>query len=51
LKVSEPTAYKAVARLESLGILRELTGRSWRKVYAYEEYLAILNDGTQLEPG
>lgn len=51
LQVSEPTAYKAVARLESLGILRELTGRSWRKVYAYEEYLAILNDGTQLEPG
>lgn len=43
--VSEPTAYKAVTTLERLGILREVTGRTWGKVYAYDEYLAILNDG------
>jgi Fic family protein len=44
--VSEPTAYKAVATLERLGILREITGRSWGKAYAYGEYLAILDEGT-----
>ena len=50
LDVSEPTAYKAVARLEQLGILREITGKSWGKIYAYTEYLAILNEGTEREP-
>lgn len=49
--VSEPTAYKAVRTLEGLGILREITGRSWGKAYAYDEYLGILNEGTAAEPG
>lgn len=49
LGVSEPTAYKAVGHLEQLGILREITGKNWGKVYAYSEYLAILNEGTERE--
>lgn len=47
LEVSDPTAYKAIEQLEIAGILSEITGRSWRRVYAYTEYLAILNEGTE----
>ena len=30
-----------------LGIVREITGRQRDRVYAYERYLAILNEGTE----
>ena len=45
-KLSEPTAASAMARLESLGILREVTGRTRGRVWAYDQYLAVLNEGT-----
>jgi Fic family protein len=48
LKLSEPPVYGAVARLEELGILREVTGKSRGKTYVYGEYMDILNEGTEL---
>jgi Fic family protein len=46
LGLTDPPVYAAVKRLEELGILREVTGRRRGKLYAYDEYLALLNDGT-----
>lgn len=45
--VTYPTAAKNVAALGQLGILRELTGRRRDRVFAYDRYLAILNEGTE----
>ncbi len=47
LMVSEPTAAKAMAHLEKLGILREVTGKPRNRIYIYGEYLALLNEGTE----
>jgi len=44
LGVSKPTAIKAIASLESVGILRETSGRQRDRVYAYRSYLARLSD-------
>ena len=33
--------------LVSLGIAREMTGRRRNRVFAYDAYLAILNEGTE----
>lgn len=46
LGLTEPPVYAAIARLEKVGILRELTGCQRGKVYAYDEYLSILNEET-----
>ena len=46
LELTDPPVYAAVGRLEGLGILREVTGRQRGKLYAYDEYLALLNEGT-----
>jgi len=46
LELSDPPVYAAIARLEELGILREATGRQRNKLYVYDEYLALLNQGT-----
>jgi Fic family protein len=48
LPVSEPTVASAMAHLEELGVVRELTGRTRGRTYAYTEYLGILNEGTEL---
>jgi Fic family protein len=40
-----PTITKAVTKLVESGIVREITGRRRRRVYAYAEYLAVLNEG------
>lgn len=45
--VSYPTASKAIESLTELGIVRELTGRLRDRVYAYDRYLALLNEGTE----
>jgi Fic family protein len=47
LPVSEPTVAAAIANLERIGILRELTGRPRNKIFAYARYLAILSEGTE----
>ena len=46
--LSFPAASKAVERLERLGIVREITGRRRDRVYAYDQYVAILNEGTEI---
>jgi len=48
LNISEPTAGKAISHLESLGVLREITGRARGRVFMYQEYLALLNEGTEV---
>ena len=45
--LSFPAASSSVRRLERLGIVREITGRRRDRVYAYDEYVAILNEGTE----
>ena len=47
LPLSEPTISSAVSNLEQLGIARELTGRTRGRVYVYDQYLAVLNEGTE----
>jgi len=39
-----PTARTALKKLESYGIVHEITGGSYGKLYAYTRYLAILNE-------
>ncbi len=48
--ISFPTAARAVDGLEQLGILREVTGRTRDRVFAYADYIGILNEGTQPLP-
>jgi Fic family protein len=45
--VSFPTAAKSMTNLVDLGIVRELTGGQRNRVFAYDRYLAILNEGTE----
>jgi Fic family protein len=47
LETTKPTATKAVALLESLGILRETTGRRRDRTYRYERYLERLRAETE----
>jgi Fic family protein len=44
---SFPTATKGMDALLSLGIARELTGQRRNRVFAYQRYLDILNEGTE----
>jgi len=46
--ITYPTASKAMDVLLGLGIAREITGRSRNRVFAYDKYLAILNEGADL---
>jgi Fic family protein len=47
LKVSHPTAMKALTHLQDLGIVREITGRRRNRLFAYSRYMDILNRGTE----
>ena len=40
-----PTAGKAMRALVQMGVARELTGQRRNRVFVYEAYLAILNEG------
>lgn len=51
LGVTYQTASNLVSRLAKLGILRELTGSPRYRLYSYEEYLRIIEEGTQLSQG
>ncbi len=46
---ASPPVYAALDRLERAGVLREATGRRRGKLYVYDQYLAILNEGTEPE--
>jgi Fe2+ or Zn2+ uptake regulation protein len=45
--LSTPTVYTALESLASLGIVRELTGRARGRVFAYDQYLRALSEGTE----
>ncbi|MCK4272631.1 Fic family protein, partial [bacterium] len=45
--LSFPTATKSIDRLVKLEIVKELTGGRRNRVFAYDRYLAILNEGTE----
>jgi len=45
--IAYPTAARAVDALVRLGVLRELTGRQRGRIFAYDGYLTILNEGAQ----
>ena len=44
-QISFPTAGKAMQKLVSAGIARELTGQRRNRVFIYAAYLGILNEG------
>lgn len=44
---SYPTVARAVEALETLGIVREITGRKRERVFAYDHYISILNEGAE----
>lgn len=50
LELSDPPVYAAVARLEDAGVLREVTGKQRGRLYVYDQYLALLNEGTTEPP-
>lgn len=44
LSVTSPTATKALRTLEQQGIVSEITGKGYRRLYAYSRYLETLNE-------
>jgi Fic family protein len=48
--LSGPTVYAALASLESIGLVRELTGRERHRVFSYDRYMRILSEGTEPAP-
>jgi Fic family protein len=47
LELSRPTVSAAIKSLNTLGIVEELTGRQRDRVFVYQDYLSILNEGTE----
>lgn len=47
LDVSRPTANNLMARLQNVGVLREVTGESYGRVFIYDPYMALLREGTE----
>lgn len=46
-KLSMPAVNTALRALEETGIVREITGRRRNRVFSYDEYFAILSEGTE----
>ena len=46
--LSFPAASSAMELLVDLGVARELTGKRRNRVFLYDRYIAILNEGTEL---
>ena len=45
--ISAPTVTKSLMHMIDFGILQEVTGRERHRLFVYEQYLAILNEGTE----
>ena len=45
--MTRPTVATSVKHLTDLGIVRELTGKERHRMFVYDEYLKILNEGTE----
>ncbi len=50
LNTSFPTSSGALEKLAELGIVRETTGKQRGRIYAYSDYLALLDRGTEPLP-
>ncbi|WP_208948545.1 helix-turn-helix domain-containing protein [Segnochrobactrum spirostomi] len=50
LDVSFPTASAALENLAKVGVVRETTGRQRGRIYAYSDYLLLLDRGTDPLP-
>ena len=46
--ISFPTVMSSVNHLQKLGVLREITGKQRRRLFVYDTYLTILNEGTEV---
>jgi len=46
--LSFPSAANAMKTLAQLGMVREVTGQRRNRIFAYDEYLNILNEGTEI---
>jgi Fic family protein len=46
LDLTVPTVTSSLGRLQKLGLVREITGGNYGRLYAYGQYLKILNAGT-----
>jgi Fic family protein len=49
LSLSEVTVAATASHLADLGIVREVTGRRRNKLFVYNRYLAVLEEGTAVE--
>lgn len=47
LTLSYPTVARAIDALQGLDIVREITGKKRKRVFAYQAYLDVLNEGIQ----
>ncbi|KAI93866.1 cell division protein Fic [Rhodomicrobium udaipurense JA643] len=47
LSMSLPTVLKSIEHLETLGIVKETTGKRRRRLFAYSDYMRILTEGTE----
>ncbi|NLF30255.1 MAG: Fic family protein [Planctomycetes bacterium] len=50
LTMTTPTVGSAIEAMETLGIVREITGKQRDRIYVYDPYLKILDEGTQPFP-
>jgi len=51
LDLTAPTVRSAVQSLEDLGIVREITGKQRDRIYLYDQYVRILDQGAEPLPG
>jgi len=49
--LSMPTVNHALAALGKLGVVREVTGKKRGRVFAYDGFLNIIDEGTDVTPG
>jgi Fic family protein len=47
LGISAPTARSALNKMTSIGILKEISGKERDKIYVYDNYLKILEEGAE----
>lgn len=47
-RLSPATVNSCLQQLETLGVVREITGRQRNRLFAYSEYIALMNQGTEL---
>ena len=46
-KLTLPTVLKALDALAELGVVQEVTGKQRHRIYHYDGYMKVLNEGTE----